>query len=124
MRLAPKKVRQLSRLRGESLTFLLKRAGVSRTAYYSLLRRETLLPRTVLSLSAALETTPGEILEEDPSDVAPGYTQRLRKARRILESSPGATFENIWHTLCLLELGPVERLNRSLIRGRATAVHR
>ena len=124
MRLAPKKVRQLTRLRGESLTSLLKRAGVSRTAYYSLLRRETLLPRTVLSLSAALETTPGEILEEDPSDVAPGYKQRLRKARRILESSPEATFENIWHTLCLLELGPVERLNRSLIRGRATAVHR
>jgi len=48
--------------------------------------------------------------------------ERRRKALAICEAEPEASFENVWHSLILLELDPLERLNRSLIRGRATAV--
>ena len=43
----------------------------------------------------------------------------LRKAQRIVKRNPGAAFEDVWHTLVLLEEDPVERLRRSLLRGRA-----
>jgi hypothetical protein len=50
--------------------------------------------------------------------------ERRRKALAICAAEPEASFENVWHALILLELAPIERLNRSLIRGRATAVQR
>lgn len=109
----------MARDRGESLSSALKRAGVSRTAYYSLLRRPSILPKTVVSLSATLGVAFRDLLEDDEPD----HGSRLREAQRVLKMTPGAWFENVWHTLCLLDLDPVERLNRSLIRGRATAIH-
>ena len=48
----------------------------------------------------------------------------LREAKGICARHPRASFDNVWHTLCLLELTPEERLNRSLIRGRAATVQR
>jgi hypothetical protein len=49
-----------------------------------------------------------------------------RKARRLMESvravlaaRPEADPDNVRHTLILLELPPLERLRRSLTRGRA-----
>jgi hypothetical protein len=57
----------------------------------------------------------------DPGDFA---MARLREAQAICAAEPEASFENVWHTLVLLDDPPVERLNRSLIRGRAIAVHR
>jgi hypothetical protein len=42
----------------------------------------------------------------------------LQEARRIQARYPQCSFDNIWQTLWLLELGPAERLQRSLIRGR------
>ena len=49
---------------------------------------------------------------------------RLERARAICEAEPDATFENVWHALLLLEDDPRDRLNRSLIRGRAAAIQR
>jgi hypothetical protein len=58
-------------------------------------------------------------------------TQARRWARRlsarvekILVSHPDADRDNIRHTLILLEQPPLARLQRSLIRGRATAIFR
>jgi len=45
----------------------------------------------------------------------------LSEARRIHARNPRSSFENIWHTLWLLEITPAERLRRSLIRGRSSA---
>ena len=42
----------------------------------------------------------------------------------VLAAYPDADPDNVRHTLILLELPPLERLRRSLIRGRATAVFR
>ena len=44
---------------------------------------------------------------------------RRRKALAVCAAEPAAAFENVWHALILLELPPLERLNRSLRRGRA-----
>ena len=47
----------------------------------------------------------------------------LRKAQRIATRNPGTSFEDIWHTLVLMEEEPAERLRRSLLRGRALDLH-
>jgi hypothetical protein len=43
---------------------------------------------------------------------------------RILAAHPSADRDNVRHTLVFLEQPPLERLQRSLIRGRATAIFR
>jgi len=41
------------------------------------------------------------------------------RVEKIVAANPGADPDNVRHTLILLELPPWERLQRSLIRGRA-----
>ena len=67
---------------------------------------------------------PETVTAFDPAadDARARAVERRRKALAICAAKPQASFENVWHTLVLLELAPIERLNRSLIRGRATAV--
>jgi hypothetical protein len=123
MKLSVDAVRDLARERGMSLTAALHRAGVSRTAYYSLTRRPSVLPGTVHALADLFGVPASTLLTEvDPSD-AGNAERRLAEALTICAEHPDATFENVWHTLCLLDLPPAERLNRSLTRGRAAAVH-
>jgi transcriptional regulator with XRE-family HTH domain len=122
MRLSASRLRAECSRRGLSLQALLEQADVSRTAYYSLVRKESVLPGTILAIADALGLAPSELLEE------PGPTERraqalLREARNILRRNPGASFENVWHTLVLLDEHPVERLRRSLRRGRALDLH-
>jgi hypothetical protein len=53
------------------------------------------------------------------------WAQRLSvRVKRIVAAHPQADPDNIRHTLILLEQPPLERLQRSLIRGRATAIFR
>jgi len=123
MRLATEQIRCLAKAQGLALGALLERAGVSRTAYYSLARRPTVLPKTVHALAKMLGVIPEEILDGSASMLELVASERVREAREICENNPQSTFENVWHTLCLLDDSPVERLNRSLIRGRITSIH-
>jgi hypothetical protein len=53
------------------------------------------------------------------------WARRLsNRVEEILARHPDADRDNLRHTLILLELPPLERLHRSLIRGRATAIFR
>jgi hypothetical protein len=53
------------------------------------------------------------------------WARRLAaRVQQVLAAHPGADPDNVRHTLILLELPPLERLQRSLIRGRATAIFR
>ncbi len=53
------------------------------------------------------------------------WARRLSvRAGKILAAHPHADPDNVRHTLILLEQPPLERLQRSLIRGRATAIFR
>jgi transcriptional regulator with XRE-family HTH domain len=121
MKLSLSKVRDLTRQRSLSLTRLLEQSGVSRTAFYSLARRESVLPKTVRELARTLRVSPLEILEAPTEQDGP--STRVDRARRIAALAPSADFRNIWHTLALLELTPVERLERSLLRGRSQHLH-
>ena len=47
-----------------------------------------------------------------------------RRVSEIISRHPEAAPDNVRHTLILLEMPPLERLQRSLIRGRATTVLR
>jgi hypothetical protein len=46
------------------------------------------------------------------------------RVQKVLAAYPEADPDNVRHTLILLEKPPLERLQRSLIRGRATAILR
>jgi hypothetical protein len=51
------------------------------------------------------------------------WAQRLgRRVAQIVAEHPEADPDNVRHTLILLEMPPLERLQRSLIRGRAAAI--
>ena len=48
------------------------------------------------------------------------WSRRLaEKVEAVLAVRPDADADNVRHTLILLQLPPIERLQRSLIRGRA-----
>jgi hypothetical protein len=50
------------------------------------------------------------------------WARRLSKrVEKVLAANPQADPDNVRHTLILLEQPPLERLQRSLIRGRALA---
>jgi len=70
----------------------------------------------MLKAASTFETTAAEALER--------ALDRRRRALAICAAEPEAAFENVWHTLLLLELPPLERLNRSLQRGRAVSLQR
>ena len=121
MRFEAEAVRRLAHQRGLTLGEALRRARVSRTAFYSLARRTTAVPRTVTALAHTLGVSASPLLREAP---APARAEVLaREARRIRARCPRADFENLWHTLNLLELAPAERLARSLVRGRTRPLH-
>jgi hypothetical protein len=124
VRLSRESVRRVARERGFSLTGALRRAGVSRNAFYHLARRGSVLPRSVGALAATLGVATAELLDDTPAVPEARTAALLSEARAIHAHTPGSSFENIWHTLWLLETAPVERLRRSLIRGRAPALHR
>jgi hypothetical protein len=53
------------------------------------------------------------------------WARRLSaRVAKILAAHPHADSDNVRHTLILLEQPPLERLQRSLIRGRATTIFR
>jgi len=53
------------------------------------------------------------------------WVRRLgRRVDEILAAHPSADRDNVRHTLILLEKAPLERLQRSLIRGRSAAIFR
>jgi hypothetical protein len=47
-----------------------------------------------------------------------------RRTQSVLAANPQADGDNVRHTLILLEQPPLERLQKSLIRGRHTAIRR
>ena len=124
MRLSSRKIRLLATRQSRSLSALLRDADVSRTAFYSLARRGSLLPRTVHAIAETLGVRPGDLLEMSPPPAAQILARRLAQARAFVTAHPDCLFENVWHILALLDMPPIERLNRSLTRGRAITVHR
>lgn len=123
MKLAGGKVRALARARGLTLTETLRRAKVSRNAFYHLVRQPSVIPKTIHALGAALGVPVSALLDEAVPSLDDRAAVLLKEARSIHARNPRTSFDNIWHTLWLLEVSPEERLHRSLTRGHTTASH-
>ncbi len=117
MRIDPVKLRELAAKRGLNLAALLAKAGVSKTAFYHLVHKSSVLPVSLNALAEALSVRPGIFLTDENPDIA-----RIRRildlTDRIVAGDPKLDRDNVRLTLLLLEDAPVQRLRRSLIRGR------
>jgi hypothetical protein len=61
--------------------------------------------------------------EANQRRIAARSEQLLQTLRRVQQRHPHADPDNIRHTLLLLELPPLERLRRGLIRGQTSHLH-
>lgn len=117
MRIDAAKVRKIALSRGLSLNALLHKSGVSKTAYYHLCRKESVLPGSIRSISAALGVRPATFLTDRNH-----YIDKIKSVRAmadcIVAEDMNLDPENVRLTLLLLEEAPIERLERSLVRGR------
>lgn len=102
---------------------VLKQAGVSRTAYYSLVRKTSVLPKSILRLASRLDVNPAALLENDAGKIK--HIRELQaKAELIASKYPECDRDVIFRTLLNLEKPPVERLRRALLRARQPAIHK
>lgn len=116
MRINADRIRGLCEQRGLRLGELLGKAGVSRTAFYSLARKDSVLPASIVRVAETLNVCPGDILVDEKSlrDQAVALAEQ---ARRISAQKKGVNPENVRHTLILLQYDPLERLRRALTRA-------
>ncbi len=117
MRLSAKKLEALREAEGLSLNALLKESGVSKTAYYHLLNKESVLPKSIEALAAALGVKPAAFLD-DRNDAKTRMIRLLKRVESIHRDDPTLDRENIRHILVLLDEKPIERLRRSLVRAQ------
>lgn len=122
MRLSGTTIKGLCRRQGTTLNSLLKEANVSRTAYYSLARKESVLPKSILAIAQRLDVKPSAFLEED-NPAARRMRTVLNDVSTTLQRNPEANPDNVRHTLLLLYEKPVDRLRRALIRAQAVHLH-
>ena len=117
MRLSVTQIKQLCEEKGRSLSKVLSDAGVSRTAYYSLSRKQSLLPKSLHTLAAELDVTVGSLVFAEQSEI-----EKLRHKQQVLNvilvHQPDVDRNNAWHTLLSLDKKPLKRLEMSLLRGR------
>jgi hypothetical protein len=122
MQLSSAKFKKRCAQRRISLGDVLKQAGVSRTAYYSLIRKESVLPKSILRMASHLDINPVALLDNEDARI-----KKIRglqaKANVISLKYPECDRDVIFRTLLNLEKSPVERLRRALIRGRQSAIH-
>ncbi len=117
MNISKEKLTKICKKKGITLKDLLKKSGVSKTAYYNLLYNEKLLPKSIYFLADVLEVSPSAFLEETSPDER-NILKLVKLIDEIVSDDPELDRENVRHTLLLLQEKPIERLKRGLIRGR------
>lgn len=117
MRLSIERIKALCRERGETLSGLLATANVSRNAFYSLARRNSLFPRSLLAVCARLGVSPGEVLTADDRE-AEAMKSLLAEVDVIAGADKRVDRDNVRHALLLLREKPIERLRRALVRAQ------
>ena len=90
---------------------------MSRNALYSLARKDSVLPESVLRIARALGVQPSSLLEETVSPEQDIH-RIMETVNRIAARHPGIDRDNVRHTLILLRERPITRLRRALRRGR------
>jgi hypothetical protein len=96
---------------------MLREAGVSRNAYYTLARKDTVVPQSLMRISERLGVSVSTLLDDLPFP-SERMKRLMAEALRISKRHRGVDPDNVRHTLLLLEERPIERLRRALRRGR------
>ena len=91
---------------------------MSRTAYYSLARKGSILPKSIERIAAHLQVSPSAFIDDDGA-----LFQRVRdlqsQTEAIHQTNRKLDRDVIYRTLANLELAPLERLRRALIRRQS-----
>jgi hypothetical protein len=102
---------------------MLREAGVSRNAFYSLARKDHVVPLSLVLIAERLDVPVSALLEESDTPV-----ERMKslasESKRISKRHPEVDQDTIRHTLVLLNDRPIERLRRALLRGRYAHIRR
>lgn len=118
VKVSSNKIETLCRREGTSLATVLREAGVSRNAFYTLARRDSVVPHSLIRIAERLDVRVSALLDDAPTPV-----ERMRRliaeSNRIAKRHRGVDRENVRHTLLLLQEKPIERLRRALQRGRS-----
>ncbi len=118
MKLSLDKVDSICRKNNTSTGSMLREAGVSRNAFYSLARKKTVVPRSLVRIASHLGVSVSDLLDESLTP-----TERMKsliaETERIVKKHGDAERDNVRHTLILLEDDPIDRLRRALQRGRS-----
>jgi transcriptional regulator with XRE-family HTH domain len=122
MRLSIDTIKKLCAEKGCTVQQLLQTAAVSKNALYSLARKKTVLPRSVHAIAESLNVPPSALLSSHSPLEQTGAI--IRQTVAILKKHTKADPDTIRHTLILLQEEPIERLRRSLLRGRKFNIHR
>ena len=117
MRISPDKLKALCEKKQQNLKLLLHNAGVSRNAYYSLARKNSILPKSIIAIANQLDVQPSVFLEEE-SHIQQKAQLLLETLDRIMKRHKKADRENVRHTLLLLQEKPINRLRRALLRAQ------
>ena len=123
MRIHTSNLKALCRERRIRLHELLAESRVSRTAYYSLTRKESVLPKSVCRIAQRLGVSPLRFLD-DPSAPVRRIRELQGRTDLICRRDPACDRDVVFRTLMNLDLPPVERLRKALIRGRPSHLHR
>ena len=96
---------------------MLREAGVSRNAFYTLVRKDSVVPQSLIRISERLDVSVSSLLD-DTLTPRQRMKRLITESERILKQHRGVARDNIRHTLLPLEEKPIERLRRALRRGR------
>lgn len=117
MRISLEAIKDKCRQRNITLSELLKQAGVSRNAFYTLAREDYVLPKSIRAIAERLNISPSEFLTEDNKGMEK-MKLLLNKVDDIARKYKNIDRDNIRHTLLLLQEPPIDRLRRALTRGQ------
>ena len=116
------KIKKLCKSRKITLDQLLKKARVSKTAYYHLVRKNQLLMSSILELAINLGVETRQIISFH-NQAEEEYFYLNSKLEKLCKKYPELNRENAWHTLQLLNEEPLQRLDRSLLRGQKINIY-
>jgi hypothetical protein len=98
---------------------MLHEAGVSRNTFYTLARKDSVVPQSLVRIAEQL-CVPVSALLEDVLTPEQRMRRLIAEANRIAMRHRVTERDNVRHTLLLLQDKPIERLRRALRRGRST----
>ncbi len=123
MKISLQKLGRLCAERKGSLASILDQARVSRNAFYSMARKDSVLPCSIRSIANCLKVKPSDFLEEEDPLAAKAHLL-LKRVDRIALKCPDVERDTIRHMFILFDEKPVERLRRALIRAQKPDVRR